>query len=820
MLISTAESVPVRRPKSPPVHDWKLQRTWLVAALLWLATMALYWPVVHHDFIGFDDDEYVNDNAMVQQGLAIDSLKWALVTPVCGNWHPLTMMSHLLDCQLYGLDPGKHHLTSLLFHACNVVLAFLLFRRLTGAFWRSACVAALFAWHPLHVESVAWIAERKDVLSAFFGLLSLLAYVAYVRDVRQPARPFYNSASYWLAWVCLALGLLCKPMLVTWPCLLLLLDFWPLQRLQPARLQPSSGGVDAASPATATPPAPSLNLRQLLIEKIPFFALAAALCVLTFLVQKSMGAMSALAHEPLAGRCENALISWCRYLEKTFWPVDLSIFYPYPGHWPLAWVLLSALFLGTISVLCWRVRQRQPLLLMGWGWFVGTLVPVIGLVQVGSQAMADRYTYLPSLGLFVLLVWAARDVSQRWPHQTLLAAAASLVVLLACGAVTRHQLAYWQNGETLFRHALQVTADNELDRNCLGHALMRAGRTDEAIDQFRNAVRLQPEAEEAHYNLGTALAAEGQTNDAIHELSSAIQCQSKRSETYNNLAILLAARGQTNEANRNFQLALSFNPEDANSHFNYANFLAGGGDLKGAINEMQQTARLTPKDAEIRHRLGLLLAKTGQPDAALREYAEAIRLNTNDADSFYQLGNLETRAGRKDQALLLYQQAVRARPDFTEARNNLGSLLSAQGYLPEAIAQFREAIRTRPDQRDLHYNLGNALLKTGQFHAAAAEYQTVIQLAPDFAPAHFYLGVVLEQTGQTNYAIAQFRETLRLRPNDAATHDRLGLALAGQGQIEEATSEFKTALRLEPNFTEASNHLARLRPKDGSPPKH
>ena len=777
MLISTAESAPVRQPETSPDRTWELYRTWLVATILWLATMGLYWPVVHHDFIDFDDDKYVESNATVQKGLNVSTLKWALVTPVCSNWHPLTMMSHMLDCQLYGVDPGKHHLTSLLFHACNVGLVFLLFRRLTGACWRSACVAALFAWHPLHVESVAWIAERKDVLSAFFGLLSLLAYVAYVRDARKPAPPFYQSSKYWLTWALLALGLLCKPMLVTWPCLLLLLDFWPLQRLSPARLQPVSGGVDSVSPDNAPPPAPAPTLRQLLIEKIPFFALAAALCALTFLVQRSTGAMRVLANEPLLGRCENALISWCRYLGKTFWPVDLSIFYPYPSHWPLAWVLLAALLLGAVSVLCWLARRRQPFLLVGWCWFVGTLVPVIGLVQVGAQAMADRYTYLPSLGLFALLVWAAHDWSQRWPHQTLLAATVGLVVFIACGAVTRHQLAYWQNSESLFRHALQVTADNDVARNCLGHALLRAGKTDEAIDQFRNAARLQPASAESHYNLGTALAAKGQTDEAIRELNRAIECQPDQPKAYNNLAALLYARGQTNDAIRNFKMALTLQPDFAVGHLKYGEFLAHCGDLSGALNETLKAERLNPDDDAIHRDLGNLFTRTGQPDAARREYTEAVRLNPGDADSLYWLGNLQARAGQQDEAIRLFQQALRSRPDFAEAHNNLGSLLFAQSHLPAAIAQFQAAVRSRPDYRNARYNLGNALLKNGQPAEAATEYHAVLQLAPDFA----------------------------------AAHDQLGLALAQQGRLEEAAGEFQTALRLQPDFTEASNHLAQAR---------
>jgi tetratricopeptide (TPR) repeat protein len=833
--------------RSAATGPWTRHASWFIAALLWLATVALYWPVTHHDFLDYDDDRYVTANALVQHGLALDTLKWVFLNPVCSNWHPVTMLSHLLDCQWYGLDPGKHHLTSLLFHACNTVLVFILFRRLTGALWRSACVAALFAWHPLHVESVAWIAERKDVLSAFFGLLSLLAYTRFAQTRPMPSpgsvpipRPFYRSSFYWLAWTFLALGLLSKPMLVTWPCLFLLLDYWPLQRWQPA-------------PAGETPsfPAAPTTLGRLWLEKIPFFALAAAVCVLTFMVQKVTGAMHALAQVPASLRCENALISWCRYMGKTLWPADLSVFYPYPSHWPLAWVLLAALFLGAVSVLCWLARRRQPFLLVGWCWFVGTLVPVIGVVQVGAQAMADRYTYLPSLGLFLALVWGGFAWSRGARGRTITVSAALAVALISCGAATQRQIACWQNSRTLFQHALAIVPDNDTVRNNLGSGFAMEGHREAAIEQFRAAIRLQPDCVEAynnlgrmlfetgdtngaianyqkaialepdfssaHYNLGEALAGRGQSSEAITQLNETIRLQPDAFKAHNDLAILLSGRGQTNEADREFQLSLWLQPKNANAHFNYGNFLARSGNLKDAIIELQQATRLDANDTDAHRTLASLLAKTGQPDAASREYAEVVRLDTNDADSFYRLGNLQARAGRLDEAELLFQQAIRARPDFAEAHNNLGSLLSAQGRLPNAIAQFREAARNRPDFRDAHYNLGNALLKNEQLDEAATEYQTVIGLAPDFAPAHFYLGVALERKHQTGEALRQFEEAARLRPNDAAAHDKLGELLASLGQRDEAVIQFQTALHYQPNDTEASNYLIHLRLDGGSP---
>jgi len=740
-------------PRGLLVAAWEYHQGWLVSAVLWMATLALFWPVAHFEFIDFDDPTYVTDNAMVQQGLTAESVRWGLTASVCANWHPLTLYSHMLDCQLYGLNAGKHHITNLLFHAVNGVLVFLLFRRLTGTLWRSALVAALFAWHPLHVESVAWIAERKDVLSAFFGLLSLLAYAGFIRETRASSRPFFTSSFYWQAAVLFALGLLCKPMLVTWPFLLLVLDYWPGQRLPAPRLWP------------------------LVLEKLPFFALAAGVCVVTYLVHWSAGDMKALEGLGLEPRLTNIPIAYCRYLLKTFWPTDLAIYYPHPLHWPAAEVVLAVALLAGITILVWNARRAHPYLLAGWCWFIGLLVPVIGVVQIGRIAMADRYTYLPSLGLFFALVWGVSAGTKHCRRQAWWLTAAALVALAACGATARHQLGYWQNSEVLFRRDLAVTADNETARNSLGVALLSAGRTNEALAEFRRATRLMPQMDEAHYNLGGVLAAMGQTNEAIQELNQAIQFQPNQPKAFNNLAILRAKLGDTNQAIQNFREAIRLRPDYTDAHYNFGNFLNQWGDVSQAAQELATAERLNPDDMEIHQRLATLYVRSGQMEPALGEYAKIIHLNTNDAEAYFRMGNLQSRAGRKDRAALLFQQAVFIRPDFAEAHNNLGSLLSAQGQLPEAIFEFRQAVHSRADYRDAHYNLANALYKAGQLDESAQEYQSVLQLAPDFAPAHFFSGLIAEHQGQTDSALAQFKEVLRL----------------------------------EPGSTEASNHLVRLR---------
>ncbi|HUC84447.1 MAG TPA: tetratricopeptide repeat protein [Candidatus Acidoferrales bacterium] len=772
-----------------------LYRTWIIAAALWLTTVALYWPVTHHEFLDYDDDLYVTSNTLAQHGLAVDALKWELLHPVCGNWHPVTMLSHLLDCQLFGLNPWGHHLTSLLLHALNTVLVFVLFQRLTGAFWRSAWVAALFAWHPLHVESVAWIAERKDVLSTCFGLFALLAYVGYARGWGdknlQPGAPpdrvviaICRSPAYWLACLFLALGLLSKPMLVTWPFVFLLLDYWPLERLSTSRW------------------------RSLVVEKIPFFVLAAAVSVLTLIVQRTSGAMTALAQVPLPMRCANALVCYCRYVFAIFWPAHLSVFYPYPKDLPPVLVILAALFLAAVSGAVLMARKRWPFLPVGWFWFAGTLTPVLGLVQVGAQAMADRYTYFPSLGVFLIVVWGVFELSRRWRWRAVAGSLAAATLLLCC-ATTRSQIGYWRNSVTLFTHALEVTADNAVSRNNLGAGLVAEGKNDAAIGQFQVALRLQPDSVEAHYNLGTLLAGKGQTNQAVAELEEAIRLRPDYSQAHNNLGILLSALGRTNQAAGEFEQAVRLDPEFADAHFNLGNLLAQCGRVNDASNEFLDAARLNPRDAETRRQLGDLLAKNGQTGSAIVQYQQAIRLNPKDADTCYKLGNLLARTGLKDDAIRLFQQALRARPAFAEAHNNLGSLLSAQGRLPEAIGQFQLALRIKADYPDAHYNLGNAFLKEGQLGQAIGEYQAVINLSPEFAAAHLYLGVALAEKKQTDEAITQFQEYLRLRPGDALAHNKFGVALGEAGRTDDAILQFQEALRLNPGYAEASSNLAR-----------
>lgn len=635
---------------------------WLVPALLALVTIALYWPATHHNFVLFDDDAYVTSNVRVQAGLTLENIKWAFFNPVCSNWHPLTMMSHMLDCEIFGLQPWGHHLISILLHGINTALVFLLLRSMTGALWRSVLVAALFGWHPLHVESVAWVAERKDVLSTCFGLLALLFYIRYARartenerrqetGILSPPFSVFTSGSYWLVFFFYLLGLLSKPMLVTWPFVMLLLDYWPLGRIANYK-----------------------SLLALLAEKIPFFALAVMASVATFMAQNQEGAVVAAEDLPLGARCGNALISYWRYLAKLFWPADLAVFYPHPGYWPLGWVLLAGVLIVGISVLFFVKRQRYPFLLMGWLWYCGTLVPVIGLVQVGEQAMADRYSYIPSLGVFILTIWGLYEMAKRWDgHVYALAAAFSAAVVLCL--LTQAQIGYWQDSETLFRHALEVTENNHNAHANLGIALANKGQFDEAIFQHQESIRLKPQEARYYGNLGVSFANKGQLDEAISQYREAIHLRPDFAGAYNNLGSALDAKGQTDEA----------------------------------IHAYQQAIRLKPDFAGVYYNLGNSFAGKGQTDEAIRQYRKAIHYEPNYAQAYNNLGIALTDKGQLDEAISQIRKAIRLHPDYIEAYNNLGITLARNGQIDEAIRQLQEALRIKPDYPDAINNLARVL---------------------------------------------------------------------------------------------------------------
>ncbi|MEY4917759.1 MAG: hypothetical protein RL616_1672 [Verrucomicrobiota bacterium] len=526
----------------------------LICLVLALGTFALYWPVTTHPFIIFDDDEYVSSNANVNTGLSWANFLWAFTTTTAANWHPLTWLSHQLDCTLFGLNAGGHHLVNLLLHAANALLVFVLLRNTTGALWRSAVVAALFAWHPLRVESVAWASERKDVLCAFFFLLSLVCYAkrdacGVMREKISGSRITHHSSRFYLlALFFFACALLSKPMAVTLPFVLLLLDIWPLQRFQVSGFR-----------------------FQVLFEKIPFFALSLASCVATFLAQRGGGAVSPVEWQY---RLANVPVTYARYVSKTFWPAELSPVYPYVYHWPVLAVIGSVLLVLLVTVLAVRLLRSRPWLATGWFWFLGMLVPTVGFVQVGAQSMADRYTYLPGIGLLIAVVWGAAELFPRQPRGKIFSATLAAVALLGCLLATPLQVRHWRDSITLFRHALDVTTDNYVAANVLGKAYEMNGQLTHALVLYRSAVEIEPRFPQSQFNYGMILLAFRDQAGALQHLQAAAALEPRNAEVQFNLGVFFARQESWTNAVNCFSNALVARPNFTSAQKRLAELLA------------------------------------------------------------------------------------------------------------------------------------------------------------------------------------------------------------------------------------------------------
>lgn len=509
-------------------------RVLCIYLLLTLATVAAFWQVWNHDFVAYDDPDYVSRNSHVNAGLTADSITWAFTTPHAGNWHPLTWLSHMLDCRLFGTNPGRHHLTNLLFHVLNTLLLFAVLNRMTLAPWRSAFVAAAFALHPLHVESVAWISERKDVLSTFFWMLTMAAYVRYVR------RP--GAGAYLLALVPFALGLMAKAMLVSLPFVLLLLDYWPLGRFQDSRASKNSKRLRHKGAKTSS----SRHVfYRLILEKLPFLALAVLSSVITFVVQHEFAAVATTRQFPLTGRIANALISYLAYIRKMIWPSRLAMFYPYPRTADLmGQAIVSALVLIFISiVIIWLTRSHRYLL-TGWLWYLGTLVAVIGLVQVGDQALADRYSYIPLTGIFIIIAWGLPDLLAKWRWRKTALAVAAIAALSALSIRTYTQQGYWRNTTTLCEHALDVTNGNYIAHYCMAADFLERGQTERAIAHYRRVLRIKPNYFSALGGLAAAFSRQGRTDQAVYYYNEALQREPDWIFPLNNLAWLRATHSR------------------------------------------------------------------------------------------------------------------------------------------------------------------------------------------------------------------------------------------------------------------------------------
>ena len=717
-----------------------------VALCLIFSIVVVYIKVQNFGFVGYDDELYVTENLHVQKGVSLEGIKWAFTTFHSANWHPLTWISHMLDCHLYGMNPAGHHCTNVEFHIANTLLLFIILFKMTGALWQSAFVAALFALHPLHVESVAWISERKDVLSTFFGLLSIGAYYRYVK---------ISSVKHYIPIIIfLSLGLMAKPMLVTIPFVLLLLDFWPLKRFQYQRdfrlkSEEAYGDVKRKN-------------RRIILEKIPLVIPVVISCIVTFFAQKSEGAVKAIWALPMKYRIENAVVSYVSYVLKAIWPYKLAVFYPHPGNTLPQWHIIGGALL--IVAACYgaiRKAKKYPYILVGLFWYFGTLVPVIGLVQVGNQAMADRYTYIPLIGIFIIVSWGAADIlkklrdhrsSLRSPSyagqaevrgqksevgslgtevegqksavreqqpmtssnvlvlfnkrrfQKIYLGIFASIILVALASKTFLQLNTWKNGITLFEHAVSVTENNYQAHNNLGTAYESIDLA-KAIFHYEAALKIHPNYAKALFNLANAFSENGNIDEAVRYYLKALNIKPNNPAALNNLGEALVKKGDYDKAIYYFKWALRTESKKADTRMNLANVLF----LKG------------------------------NPDEAISQYRKILQIDFGNADLHYNLAYVLSTQGKLDEAVLLYKETLRIDPEYSKAHYNMGDIYLKQGKTTEAFMQYAEAIKIKPDYVQAYYKLGLILLRQGKFNKAKVLFSKAIQIDPKYSEARKHL---------------------------------------------------------------------------------
>jgi len=686
-----------------------------LGAALFFSTLFLYAPVRNHGFLYCDDDQYVFENPIVRQGLTVGGVVWAFTRSHAANWHPLTWLSHMADVELFGMDPGSHHLVNVGIHATNGVLLFAALTSMTGAVWPAAATAALFALHPLRVESVAWIAERKDVLSGLFWMLTLLAYTGYAR------RP--GGARYLGVLLLFTAGLLAKPMVVTLPCVLFLLDEWPLQR--------------------------EATLSWRVVEKLPLFALSALSSLLTVWSQAAGHAMGDLATLPLAARMANALTSYTAYLGKAVLPFDLSIFYPHPAivsresFAPLSpATVAAALLVAGVTLVGWRQRRQRPYLFVGWLWYLVTLVPVIGLVQVGEQAMADRYTYLPLIGITLAVVWGGAEWAQRWPPARLVNGVAATGLLLFFALLTWREIPHWRDTGTVFDHALAVTTENYFAWNHLGRYRENRGDLAGAADAYRAAIRAKPGYTGALSNLGNVLAKESQYNEAEAVLRTAIRENPRFGSAWNNLGVTLMRAGRQDEAIAALEQAVAFESDRFENRFNLGSAYARAGELPQAERYLRQASQMNPEHLPSLNDLGVVLLRQGKGVEA---------------------------------AAVLRAAAVRD-PTYPDLFANLGLALEQTGDREAAAAAFETALRHDPTCAPAHRFLGYDAIRRGDLDAAVNHLERLHAVAPDNADLANDLGYVHAERGELVEARHLFEEALRLDPANTAARRNLDRA--------------------------------------------
>jgi tetratricopeptide (TPR) repeat protein len=646
---------------------------WICVFLI-LATSGVYWQVGGCDFINFDDPEYVVENSYVNTGLSGDNVIWAFTAFHSSNWHPLTWISHMVDSQVYGLNAGGHHVTNLVLHIINAILLFLLLKAMTGSIWPSAFVACLFALHPVHIESVAWVSERKDVLSTLFWFLTMGAYLRYGQKK--------TTGMYVATLILFGLGLMAKPMLVTVPFILLLMDYWPLNRFDRQRY----GAV--------------------LVEKIPFFLLTTGSCIVTFFAQLNGDSVLGFGNVAMQHRLGNTVLSYAKYIGKMFWPTDLAIFYPFEVEQVNWQIMLAGILLIGMTVFVFRFGKRYKYLVFGWFWYLGTLVPVIGLMQVGAQGLANRYTYVPYTGLFIIIAWGAGDLFVRWRFRRAVLSSVSVVIILVLSVVTYTNVFNWRDTKTLFEHAIEVTEKNLAAHHILGDWLLRRGQVDESI---------------------------------VHNLKVA-QINSRYFYAYENLGAAYDLKGQTKRAMDYYLKAIEVKPNTFYANINLASRYSEMGDFPRALRHLKTAMSAKPNNADLIGMLAGIYAKSGRFEEALKEYQKVLQLNPNDANICFSMGYVQLQMGRINEAIEYYNRALRIDPELAAAYHGLGNCYFALGQVDKSIDSLNRSLQIKPEFFSAYFDLGIAYYHLKNYEQAARHFEEALRINPDSADTKKILG--------------------------------------------------------------------------------
>lgn len=742
-----------------PPRDPNRVKLLTVVFFLIISTLISYSPVIENEFLNYDDNGYITENKHVKSGLSIETLIWAFQSTEQANWHPLTWISHALDCTMFGLDPKYHHAMNLFIHILSSIILFLLLNKITHSLWGSAFVAIVFAIHPLHVESVAWASERKDVLSGLLFFLTLSAYTSYKQS--------QNKTLYFLTIVLFTLGLLAKPMLVTLPFVLILLDYWLLPPF-----------------SNQNKPFKKTNKRELdfliksFIGKIPFFILSLASSIVTYIVQRAGGSTVGGESIDLNDRIANAIISYGKYIWKTFYPIDLAIFYPHPGSNWVFWEFLFSLFMILlISFFIWKLRKSHPFLPVGWFWFLGMLVPVIGLVQVGLQSMADRYMYIPMVGFTIVIAWGIPKIMTKLHWRQYVLGALSILVIISMILLTRSQVKIWKDNFTLFGHALSVTSNNYVAHNGIGVAHADFGRNLDAISHFKEGVRIRPDDFLIRSNLVGMLAQQQKYREAIEHCMLLLHYYPTNPSSYERAAEIYEYEKNYKEAVKFYILAAKFDSTNSRTFCRLGKLYGIGGEYEIAKQYCFKALQLNPRSSEAYNILGIIESNLNNYEGAVQNFSKAIEYDSLNANAYSDFGLLYEQSGKPNEAIAMYSRAVKIDSNHENANINLGTILAGEGKLNEAEIYFRNAAKIHPKSLDARIGLGKIYTIKKQFEDA----------------------------------IQQLTKGIDIDSNSAVTHYHLAAVFMEMNKFKEAENHYRVAVQLAPNFTEAQTALEKVR---------